>query len=622
MCGITGIVGFSKQDLVQKQTLMAMTSKLVHRGPDDSGYFVEDNLGFGFRRLSIVDLENGNQPFLNDDNSIISICNGEIFNYRELRKDLHSKGYTFKTECDVEVIIPLYQEYGCDFVEKLNGQFAIAIYDKNQDLLVLIRDHVGIAPMFYTVKNGTLIFGSEIKSILAHPAVERNVNLQGLDQIFSFPGLVSPTTMFKDIHALEPGCYLTAKAGNIKKHVYWDLNFPSNTEFQYSEQEYIEQLDELLRNSVKLRLNADVPVGYYLSGGLDSSLIAGLVHDISPNISHHCFSVGFEDKQLDERSYQEVLSEHLKAIRHETIFGWENVDKRLRKAIYHSEAPLKETYNTCSLALSELVRENDMKVVLSGEGSDELFAGYVGYRFDALRTEQNSMNGLTMEEMMEQEEREKLWGDKSFFYEKNYYELRENKLAIYSDNVKSNFIQFNAVKEGLVDKTKLKNRHPINKRSYIDFKLRMSDHLLADHGDRVAYGNSVEIRYPFLDPKILDFTTSIPIKLKLNGMIEKFIVKKVAEKYIPSSIANREKFHFVAPGSPSILSENIEWIEDILSYETISQQGYFNPETVENIKNMYRKKGFRLNLPFDTDWLIIILTFGIFLEEFEMPSFN
>lgn len=622
MCGIAGVVDFKNKAPVRRNVLVSMADKLIHRGPDDDGYFVDQNVGLGFRRLSIIDLAHGNQPFFSEDGSVVLICNGEIFNYKTLRKQLHENGHAFKTNCDVEVLIPLYQEYGIDFVKKLNGQFSIALYDKSRQMLLLARDHVGITPLFYTVKNGALIFASEIKAILAHPDVERAVDLQGLDQIMTFPGMVSPTTMFKGIHALKPGHCLILRNEEISSHEYWDLNYPGETEPAeiYPENFYVERLDELLRESVRIRLNADVPVGYYLSGGLDSSLIAGLVHALAPGQKHNAFSIAFADQQHDERHYQKMVADKLGADRHEIVFDWESVSDRLKEAVYYSESPLKESYNTCSLALSNIVKNGGIKVILTGEGADELFAGYVGYRFDEIRASDHRFVPASEDEMAEASERKKLWGDQSFFYEKNYYALRETKLALYSDEVRRNFSHFNSVSANIVDRSKLYGRHPIHKRSYIDFKLRLSDHLLADHGDRVAYRNSIEARYPFLDINVIEFARTVPPNLKLNGLVEKYLIKQVAKRYIPDEISHREKFHFVAPGSPSLLARQVEWVEDMLSHETIRKQGYFDPETVESIKRMYRRQGFSLNLPFDTDLLIILLTFGLFLEAFDMPN--
>lgn len=618
MCGIAGTFDLGSRRSASQQVLTAMADQLVHRGPDDAGYCIKNEAGFAFRRLSIIDLAHGNQPFYDETGSIVSVCNGEIFNYRELRRELQAKGHRFRTECDVEVLIPLYKEYGNDFVNKLNGQFAFAIFDDTKKQLLLVRDHVGICPLFYTVAGDTLVFGSEVKAVLKHPEVTRKVNLRGLDQILSFPGMVSPTTMFEGIHALRPGHQLVVKNGRLEEKEYWDLDYPLRTPDGRSEQDYVDEFDALLRSAVKDRLNADVPVGYYLSGGLDSSLIGSVAQHVLPDPQRPSFSIAFADRDHDERPYQRMYGGHVPSVHHEIAFDWQHVADDLQRAVYYSESPLKESYNTCSLALSAAVRASGVKVILTGEGADELFAGYVGYRFDSLRS--GGANSTDPDEAFEAEERQKLWGNRDFFYEKDYYALRSLKADLYGPAAVAQMAKFDPVSGPLVNKARLRGRHVIHQRSYVDFKLRLSDHLLADHGDRVAYANSIEARYPFLDIRIIEFARSLPPALKLNDLVEKYIVRQVAHRYLPGAIAGREKFHFVAPGSPALLSQNIEWINDLLSFEKIKRQGYFNPHTVERLKQLYVKPGFKLNLPFDSDLLMIVLTFGIFLEVFGMPD--
>jgi asparagine synthase (glutamine-hydrolysing) len=347
-----------------------------------------------------------------------------------------------------------------------------------------------------------------------------------------------------------------------------------------------------------------------------------MAQSIAPDRSRHSFSIAFPDKDIDERPFQRTFNKEIASTHHEILFDWEQVANRLKKAVYHSETPLKESYNTCSLALSELVHDSGVKVVLTGEGSDELFAGYVGYRFDAIRTTQQASSDPTefMSEASENDARSTLWGNKNFFYETNYFALREAKLELYSGTVADRFSQFNAVRGDVVNKSRLIGRHPIHQRSYVDFKLRLSDHLVADHGDRVSYANSIEARYPFLDIRLIEFAKRLPPRMKLNGLIEKYIVKQAARRYLPTSICEREKFAFVAPGSPALLAQNIEWINDLLSSETIRRQGYFNPAVVERLKKAYSRPGFKLNLPFDNDLLMIVITFGIFLELFDMRN--
>ncbi|MBL0743083.1 asparagine synthase (glutamine-hydrolyzing) [Chryseolinea lacunae] len=625
MCGITGIFNISGAQPVQPETLKSMADAINHRGPDDSSYIVHGDLGLGFKRLSIIDLAHGQQPFYSEDQSVVMICNGEIYNYKELRKELVAKGYTFKTNCDVEVIVHLYADQGIRFIDKLNGQFAFCLYDSKARALFLARDHFGICPLFYTVVNNSVVFASEIKAILKHPAVRREVNLTALDQIFSFPGIVSPTTFFKGVENLKAGHFLKVQDGVISKHEYWDLDYPqeANHAEVKNDEYYIEQLEELLLQSVKYRLNADVPVGFYLSGGLDSSLVGALMKKVNPDFQYKSFSIGYpsrEDADLDERKYQRMMATHLNSLHTEIEFDWANVADRLKDAIYYSEGALKESYNTCSLALSETVRKHDVKVILSGEGSDEFFGGYVGYRFDAqgrIKPDEKSID-----DMLEDELREKLWGDPNFFYESNYHEFRNTTQALYSQGVNKAFPSFGCLDRLEINRERLNGRHSFHKRSYLDLKLRLSDHLISDHADRVNYANSVEGRYPFLDIAVIDFVRTIPPQVKIKGLVEKYILKQLAKKFLPLEISNRQKFAWVAPGSNQLLKNKTEWVHDMLSPERIKRQGYFNSETIERLKQKYQKDNFKLNLPYDSDILMVVLTFNIFLEVFDMPDYN
>jgi len=617
MCGIAGIYQLADLQSVEQSLLQSMVDSFRYRGPDDDGFYHEPGLGLAFRRLAIIDLAGGNQPISNEDDSLILICNGEIYNYQALKSDLIRQGHHFKTSCDIEVILHLYEQYGVELLQHLNGQFAFALYDKRKKRLMLARDHVGIAPLFYTVVGQRFIFASEIKAILKDPRVSRQVDLTGLDQIFTFPGLVSPRTLFKNIHALKPGHFILVEQGDVKVKEYWDLTYPLQSELdsQVSEQDCIERLDEALREAVNYRLHADVPVGFYLSGGLDSSLIAGLIHDLSPEKQRHSFSIGFKDKAIDERHYQHLMAKQVNSIHHETVFDSEHIAERLQSMVFHAETPLKESYNSCSLALSALVKKQGLKVVLSGEGADELFAGYVGYRLDQNREQED----FSLEAMLETQLQEQCWGE-PFFYEKHYQAFKDTKRALYSSSVLQQAEEFECTNHPLVDIGKLQGRHSIHKRSYLDFKLRMSDHLLADHGDRVAYANSVEVRYPFLDINVIRCAQAIPPQFFVKNMQEKYILKQLSRRYVPDEVINRIKFSFVAPGSPSLLKQNNEWLEDLLSYDRIKRQGYFNPDVIERLKNNYRTEGFNIIQTFEDDWLLMVLTFNIWLDLFGMPE--
>jgi asparagine synthase (glutamine-hydrolysing) len=599
-----------------------MTDKLVHRGPDSAGYFIEDHLALGFRRLSIIDLEGGNQPIYNEDGSVVLMCNGEIFNYLELKKVLIQKGHSFRTNSDVEVLLHLYEEHGLDFLNKINGQFAFVIYDRKHRRLLLARDHFGINPLYYSIINGLFIFASEIKAILEHPQAPREVDLTGLDQTLSFPGLVSPRTMFKGIQSLKSGHYIVVENEEVSVREYWDLDYPplGASSISKSENEYIDELKALLTRSVQYRLQSDVPVGFYLSGGLDSSLIGALINKVAPNTRRHSFSIGFTDVDISETKHQRLMARFTRSIHNEIIFEWSEIVERLSRMVYHCECPVRESYNTCSMALSAAAKDAGVKVILTGEGADELFAGYVGYRFDSFRDRESKSYDL--ETALEDELREELWGDRSFFYEKDHLAVREVKQTLYSARVNELYPEFDCFKHGLINKERLRGRHPLHQRSYLDFRLRLSDHLISDHGDRMTLANSVEGRYPFLDIDLVEFSTRIPPDLKLNNYIEKYILKRVAEDLLPREIVQREKFGFHAPGSPYLLQHGVEWINDMVSHDRIKRQGYFNPDVIDRLRAEYSQSGFKLNLPFEDDLLIVVLTFSIFLDTFNLPNFN
>ena len=623
MCGICGVFDITGDKRVDESIIQRMALTIAHRGPDDKNCYAKGNIGFGFTRLSIIDLQGGMQPLFNEDGSIVMICNGEIFNYVELREELIERGHCFKTNTDVEVLVHLYEESGTEFLNRLNGQFAFAVFDLKKEQLFCARDHFGVIPFFYTITDGLFIFGSEIKAILEHPKVKKEVDLVGLDQVLSFPGLISPRTMFKDIRSLENGHYLLVNdSHNIKDVEYWDVVYPENNALDYDKSEsfYVEQLAHLITQSVKLRLRSDVPVGFYISGGLDSSIITGMVKRLTPAIQRDSFAIDFIEKDISESKYQRVMSQYVNSIHHEKLFHFTDISLRLPKAVYHSECAIKESYNTASLALSESVREQGIKVILTGEGSDEFFAGYVGYRFDKLR--QMQKKEVNPDTVYEDKIRRELWGDENFFYEKNQHSFRQVKKELYSHQVNEHYDEVDCLNHYVVKKERLKNRHVIHKRSYLDYKLRLVDHLISDHGDRMGMANSVEARYPFLDKDLVEFAATIPPDLKLKEFDEKYILKKMAAGLIPNEIIKREKFGFVAPGSPYLLKRNIEYINDLISYDRIKTQGYFNPDTVETLKRQYTQDGFRINVPFDSDLLIIVITFGILLEKFNLPNFN
>jgi asparagine synthase (glutamine-hydrolysing) len=618
MCGITGCFDLRGRG-TEPQDLERMTGTLVHRGPDSCGSFREGGAALGFRRLSIIDLTTGDQPLFSEDGNLVLICNGEIYNYRELTQELTAKGHVFRTRSDVEVLLHLYEEHGIDLLHRLNGQFGFALYDRRARELFLARDPFGINPLFYTVVDGLLLFGSEIKAILQHPLAPREVDLTGLDQVLSFPGLVPPRTFFKGIHSLEAGHFLRAGPSGVEVREYWDLVYPEAGEPAEERPEawYVEGLRERLESAVRFRLQADVPVGFYLSGGLDSSLIGALIRQVS-GAPRHSFSITFPDREISETRYQRQMAQALGSEHHEIHFDWSQICDRLQRMVYHCECPVKETFNTCALALSEAARQAGVPVVLAGQGADELFAGYMGYRFDQAGF--RSAREQDLDAFLEDEIRERLWGDKDLFYELEYLPLRDVKTALYSEELRAVLPELECTNFPVVKPERLRGRHYVHQRSYLDFKLRLSEHLLSEHGDRMVLASSVEGRYPFLDPGVVAFATRIPPELKLNRLVEKHIVKKVAEGLVPREIVEREKFGFRAPGTPFLLQQRIDWIQDLLSYERIKTQGYFNPDTVERLKKDYSRPGFTLNPHLQTDLLMIVITFGILMDVFKLPA--
>jgi len=618
MCGLTGYFDLGSRAPADRETVAAMTAALTHRGPDSDGFFWDEGLAFGFRRLMIIDLETGDQPILNEDGSIVMMCNGEIYNYRALRDELVGRGHRFRTSSDVEVLVHLYEEHGTDFLDRLNGQFAFAIYDRPKRRLFMARDHFGIAPLHYARVGDTLIFGSEIKAILKHPAVRPEVDLTGLDQILSFPGTVSPRTMFAGISSLPAGHTLIADEGGVRTECYWDLDYPVEPDTRRREEEHLDALAEALTLAVRYRLQADVPVGFYLSGGLDSSLIGALATREAGR-SLDSFSITFEDAEINEARHQRAMVDRLGSRHHERVFRATDIADRLATMVRHCECPVKETYNTCAMSLSAMAREAGVPVILAGQGADELFGGYPGYRVDRSGTR---AVGDDLEAIMEDEARARMWGDPAIFYEKNQVAYAETKTALYAERLRERFYDFDATQHPLVDHARLAGRDVFHQRAYLDLKLRLQDHLLGEHGDRMVMMSSIEGRYPFLDIDVVELVRRMPADLKLHGFEEKYPVKQVARPHVPVEIIEREKFGFRAPGSPYLLQQGIDWVADLLSPARIRRQGYFDADVVERLRARYAQPGFRLNPHLETDLLLIVITFNLFLDQFGLPDLN
>ncbi|MES2936922.1 MAG: asparagine synthase (glutamine-hydrolyzing) [Pseudomonadota bacterium] len=618
MCGIAGYAATGAQPAPDASVIRRMLSQIVHRGPDSEGVFAQDGVALGFRRLALVDLAGGDQPLYNEDRSLVLCCNGEIFNHKELRRQLAEAGHSFATHSDVEVILHLYEEHGLELTRHLNGQFAFVLYDRKRNLLVLCRDHSGIAPMYYAVRDGGIVFGSEAKALLPHPAVRAEVDLVGLDQVVCFPGLVSPRTLFRGIEALAPGCLLTWSGGEVAVRQYWDLDYPRQQapgsaapSTPASARAHETRLAALFKASVQRRLQADAPVGVYLSGGLDSSMIACMAAQLSPEpIS--TFSVTFSDRGYTEESYQRLVAERIGARHHELRFEQHDLVEHMERMVRHAECPVKESYNTCSMLLSGLAREQGVKAILTGEGADELFAGYPSYKFAEMRAKRPPPVSAE-----EQGQRMRLWGT-DVDYERDYSAFGGRRLKLYSERAREQLREHNALSTRLASPERLEGRDRVQQRSYLDCKLRLADHLLVEHGDRMLLANSVEGRYPFLDQELVDYARSIPSDLKLSGFHEKFILKRIAAAFTPMEIVRREKSGFHAPGSPWLLHLGGNYVRDLLSPARIRRQGYFDADVVAAMVDEYSRPDFALDARIDDDLLMIVLSFSIFLDVFGM----
>lgn len=610
MCGICGVFNITNQSRIEKNVLNAMLDKIKHRGPDGKDIFIDTYAGLGFNRLSFLDLEGGMQPIANEDESIIMVCNGEIFNYRELKSELLKNGHIFRTKTDVEVILHLYEECGVEFVKKLNGQFAIALYDTKEKQLLLVRDHVGICPLFYTQADGKIIFASEIKAILEYPGIERRLNMKAVDQLMNYPGVVSPNTFFKNIFSVKPGHLLVVRKNQEVKDIeYWDLIYGKDEE-DLGEAYYVERLRELLKQSISRRLIADVPIGFYVSGGLDSSMVACYIGKYLLD-SYYSFSAEIGDGDLDESHFQQLVHNCVNSNHYKVKVAEDEIWKNIPDVIYHAESAVKESYDTAAFLLSLLVSTTPAKAVLTGQGADEYFYGYVGYMVDAFRNMRK--NKMSKEEC---EINERLWGDPYFQYERNHSEIRKIHTQLYNTNVRSEINSFSAFAESPIDVKKVEGLSSQKRRSYIDNKLRLSDHLLGEHGDRMFFSHSIEGRHPFLDRELIDFVMTIPDKYKLKGVNEKYILKKAGEGIVPDEILKRKKFPFQAPGMSAMIKKPAQ--TDFLDDSLIRSQGIFDLEYVNILKKMYSEDDFKLMGAYEIDYLLIVMTVTMLCEKYSL----
>ncbi len=613
MCGIAGFFRFNKDAAVKKHTLRKMLTRIRHRGPDQSGVYTSEGVGLGSVRLSIIDLNTGTMPLSNTDKSLWVVFNGEIFNYIELREELIAKGHTFKTSSDTEVIVHLYEEYGTEFLQKLNGQFAIAIWDIEQQELFLARDRVGIRPLYYTEVGESFVFGSEIKAITEFPGVNPKISPKALAEYYTFWTALSPTTAFEGIFEVAPGTYMKIDASGHTSTTYWELPITKPKDYKYTSlEEASAKFEEIFADAVKLRLRADVQVAAYLSGGIDSSVTTSFIKDILPK-NLRTFSLGFKEKDYDESSFQNIAAKYFDTEHSSIMCGSQDISENFKSVIWHSEAPLLRTAPAPMSLLAKSVRDENIKVVITGEGADELLGGYNIFKEAKIRRfwakDPNSKyRPLLLKHLYPYLPQIKNATNnvlKMFFS----YKLNETKSPIYSHLLRWNNTSrikkyLSASNRDAINgydpvsdfekklESKLEGYDYLTKAQFIELNIFMSGYLLSSQGDRMGMANSIEGRYPFLDHRIIEFCMSLHPDLKLHMLNEKYILKKMMKGRLPKEILDRPKQAYRAPIRSTFISEDLPaYLKTMLSEEKIIEFGIFNPKHVGSLLTKMTKRG-------------------------------
>jgi len=551
MCGIAGIVNFS-DDPLDREIVEDMIHVLRHRGPDGEGIFSDGHVVLGHVRLSIIDIEGSKQPLANENESVWVTFNGEIYNYPKLRKDLMGKGHRFKTNGDTETLVHLYEEYGADMVHHLQGMFAFGLWDKQKQLLLLVRDRMGIKPLYYCWENDNFVFASEPKAILQHPGINAQPNMEGIWHYLTYRSVPAPGTLFQGIAKLRPGYMLVVTQKGCKEKCYWDIPLspePSKSLYKGRKAESVtEEVESLLLKSVKRRLISDVPLGAFLSGGVDSSLIVAMMSKLT-NAPVRTYSVGFNNFAFSEVTYAKVVADQYKTDHHELILDEDCFAEHLEKLTWIRDSPLSEPADIPLHLLAKMAR-SDVKVLLSGEGGDELFAGYPKYAYDRFTSVVSLLPKrliqlaghilparfrrveVALKSLCEKDPTDR-WAQ--WF---SPFTKQEKMSLIISGNSWEN-----------PTKQYVERAHgcsPLDSMLYTDCKLWLPDNLL-DRGDRMTMGASVECRVPFLDHELVELAFSLPTDVKVKAFRRKWQVKRIALKYLPEHIVNRRKVGFSVP---------------------------------------------------------------------------
>ena len=602
MCGISGILNLKNPAPINTDHLRRMTYALRHRGPDETGAYVDDWIGLAQSRLSIIDLSSGSQPIHNEDKSLWIIFNGEIFNYPEIRESLIKLGHKFYTTSDTEVILHLYEEKNEKCLEDLNGQFAFVLWDSIKKEFFAARDRVGILPLFYKIENDRLLFASEAKAIIEISDSQTSFDPIGLDQIFTFWTSLPGRTAFNNINELAPGHYIKYSLGKeISVNRYWSLPYDKNLVAENkSISQFVDEISSLMKDSIRIRLRADVPVGSYLSGGLDSSGITSLVKNYFNN-ELRTFGITFQEESFDESDFQKLMVNHLNTNHTEVHATNNDIGKYFNDIVYFGEKPIIRAAPVPLFLLSKKVREEGYKVVLTGEGADEIFGGYNIFKETKVRkfwsrNPESKIRPKLLHKLYPYIFKDqrlaqtlqaffKLGIDdptNSFFSHIVRWNNNTRLKNFFSDDFNEKIGDYDAYDDLMSILPKdFDDWDYVYKAQYLEIITFMSGYLLSSQGDRMAMANSVELRVPYLDHRIIEYMATVPSIFKIRGLNEKYLLKKVFGDLLPKEIVFRPKNPYRAPIRNSFFNNMSFDLHSVLSKKEINDAGIFNPAKVK-----------------------------------------
>src|SRR5580765_4665400 len=606
MCGITGWVNLKQSDSKDhaEAVLHSMCERIVHRGPNSEGVWMDDMVALGMRRLSIIDLHTGDQPVYSEDKSIVAMVNGELYNYREVRADLEKRGHKFVTQTDVEIVPHLYQIYGDDFVDHINGMFAISLWDTRKKKLILARDRFGEKPLYYGIFDGKLIYASEPKALLAHPSVTPELSLDALRQYLSFDYVPAPDSIYKGISKLPAAHIMTVENGEIKTRRYWNLSFSKNGHTPSLDKAATE-LRDLLSDAVRMRLVADVPLGILLSGGVDSSAVAAFATQHATE-TVKTFSIGFTEDSFDETRYARQVAAHLGTDHYEEILSAEKAGDLISEIGTWLDEPLSDGSLIPTYLLARFVRKH-VTVALGGDGGDELFAGYPMYYAHKVAGAYGSIPNFLRSRLIEPFVRSLPVSNKnlSFDYkakrfvksakfetiERHHswfgsFSIDEQKPLLTEHVLGQTFGDIYAGPRGLLDICDATDE--IERMQYLDMNFYMAEDILTKV-DRASMAVSLETRAPFLDPRIGQFAASLPLDYKLCGNKGKYILKKSVEGLLPKNILTRSKKGFGIPVAEWLKGRLNPLMHDLLAPQRLKDQGFFEPAYVQTLMAEHEK---------------------------------